>query len=408
MAPMNATAIEPGLLRLFRWFIAIRLGFLGLVLLSVRNNPDAATLQVPMPGIVMSVALLVYLGSDGLRRRLGRAYLPVALVVASLGPIVEHTITFAARLDAGEAVNDAIADYWVLFFVLFVPLILTAWQYRFRAVVLFAVVVTFFDGARLGAQLGDTNADMPVVGALLLGRGLLFLFVGYFITKIVAVQRDQRSELMRHAATVEQLATSRERNRLARELHDTLAHTLSAMAVQLEGARSLWDHEPDQARRMVDRSLAGARSGLTEARRAIAALRASALEELGLVVALEKMADDMSETTSVRVDAVIDDVGVLDPSVEQVTYRIADEALTNVVRHSGASQATVRMSRDGRRLVLSVADDGGGFDPATAGDDGAYGLAGMRERAELVGGVLDIESRVGTGTTVRFSVESRS
>ena len=162
--------MEPGLLRLFRWFVAIRLGFLGLVLMSVRNNPDAATVQVPMPGIVMSVVLLVYLGSDGLRRRLGRAYLPVALVVASLGPIVEHTITFAARLDAGEAVNDAIADYWVLFFVLFVPLILTAWQYRFRAVVLFAVVVTFFDGARLGAQLEDTNADMPVVGALLLGQ----------------------------------------------------------------------------------------------------------------------------------------------------------------------------------------------------------------------------------------------
>ena len=403
---MSAATIEPGLLRVFRWFVAIRLGFLVLVWLSIRDEANVDTEQVPEPGIVISVALLLYLGSPQLQRRLGRAYLPIALVVASLGPIIEHGLTVTARLDAGESVNDAIADSWLLFFVLFVPLILTAWQYRFRVVVAFAALVTFADGVRLGAQLEETNADLSLVGALLVGRGVLFLFVGYFITNIVKVQRQQQRALVNHASTVEQLVTSRERNRLARELHDTLAHTLSAMAVQLEGAKSLWDDDPDTARAMVDRSLDGARSGLAEARRAIHALRGSALEELGLARALVKLAEDMTDTTSVRVEATVNDVGEIEPGVEQVTYRIADEALTNVVRHSGAETAQLRLERLGPHVVLVVSDDGHGFDPNVTGDNGQLGIAGMQERAKLIGGSLDIVSAEGSGTTVRFSAEA--
>ncbi len=403
-AAMTAAIIEPGLLKLFRWFVAIRIAFLGLVWLSIQDAASITTRQVPVPGIVVSVALLIYLGSSWLRERMGRAYLPVALAVATLGPIVEHSMTVAARLDAGEGVNEAVADYWLLFFVLLVPLIFVAWQYRFRAVVLFSLGVTLLDGARLGAQIEGTNAGATAVGALLVGRGLLFVFVGYFITSIVRVQRQQQRELVQHAATVEQLATSRERNRLARELHDTLAHTLSAMAVQLEGAKSLWDDDPSRARSMVDRSLEGARSGLDEARRAIDALRASALEELGLVGALEKIATDMNETTSVAVLASVTDVGEIDPSLEQVTYRIADEALTNVVRHSQAAYAQLELRRDRDRMILVVKDDGVGFDPEAALEDGHLGLAGMRERATLIGGALDIESSPGEGATVRFEV----
>lgn len=404
MALMSTPAIEPGLLKLFRWFVAIRLGFLGLVWLSIRDRANVDTEQVPAPGIVLSVALLLYLGSSRMQRRTGSAYLPIALAVAAIGPVVEHSITVAARLDAGEGVNEAIADYWLLFFVLLVPLILVAWQYRFRAVVLFSLGVTVLDGARLGAQLEGANADLPSVTALLLGRGLLFVFVGYFITKIVSVQRQQQVALRQHAATVEQLATSRERNRLARELHDTLAHTLSAMAVQLEGARSLWDAEPERARSMVDRSLAGARSGLEEARRAIVALRASALEELGLVGALAKLAEDISATSSVVARAQIDDPGELDPAVEHAIYRIAEESLANVIRHAGATEATLRLHRHGDRVELIVGDDGVGLDQARPAGDGHLGVAGMRERAKLVGGELAIESTPGSGTTVRLDV----
>ncbi len=400
---MATTSIEPGLLRVFRWFVAIRLGFLGFVALSLRNRPDDETLLVPGPGIVLSVALLLYLGAPGLQRRLGRAYLPIALFVASVGPIVEHTITVSRRLARGEGPNEALADFWLLVFVLFVPLILTAWQYRYRVVVGLALGTTMLDAVRLGAQLEGAAADLSIVGALLVGRGLVFAFVGYFIVKIVATQREQRRALARHATTVEQLATSRERNRLSRELHDTLAHTLSAVAVQLEGARSLWDSDPERAQAMVDRSLEGTRSGLVEARRAIDALRASPLEDLGLEGALRDLLDRASAGSAVALSLDVDlDGSEFDPEVEQAVYRIAAEALANVVRHSEATKATLRLETRGGRLRLVVWDDGKGFDPAAATGDGHHGIGGMRERAALIGGSLDVGSGSGAGTTVRL------
>ena len=400
---MANVSIEPGLLRVFRWFVAVRLGFLVLVLLSLRDRPSEETLLVPGPGIVGSVALLLYLSSQRVQDRLGRFFLPIALVAATVGPIIEHGITVARRLDRGERANAAVADYWLLLFVLFVPLILTAWQYRYRAVVLFAVATTLLDGIRLGAQLEPTNADVSVVGALLVGRGVMYAFVGYFIVKIVTVQREQRRALGRHASTVERLATSRERNRLARELHDTLAHTLSAVAVQLEGARSLWDADPGRAKAMLDRSLDGTRSGLTEARRAIQALRAAPLEELGLGGAVVELAVRATESGSLPVACDVgEDLGELDPEIEQAVYRIADEALANAVRHSGAAKATVRLDRRGNRVRLAVWDDGEGFDVSADPAGGHHGLRGMRERAELIGARLELVSRPGGGTTLHL------
>lgn len=400
---MANVLIEPGLLRVFRWFVAIRLGFLGLVVLSLRDRPDGETLVTPGPGIVVWVALLLYLSAPGLEKRLGRAYLPIALAVASVGPIIEHTITVARRLNRGEGANAAVADFWLLFFVLFVPLILTAWQYRYRAVIALAVGTTLLDGIRLGAQLESTNADLQLVGALLVGRGLMYAFVGYFIVKIVSVQREQRRALGRHASTLEQLATSRERNRLARELHDTLAHTLSAVAVQLEGVRTLFDADPERAKAMLDQSLDGTRTGLSEARRAIQALRAAPLDELGLAGALGALAARVADGNSVRVACdIADDLGELDPDVEQAVYRIAEEALANTARHSGAGKATLRLERRGNRLRLVVWDDGEGFDAPAASGDGHHGVRGMKERAALIGGTLELVSAPGGGTTVQL------
>jgi len=159
--------------------------------------------------------------------------------------------------------------------VLFVPLILIAWQYRYRAVLIFAIGTSFLDAAFLTPLLQDSSAEASLVGGLLLVRGAIYAFVGYVIIKLIGAQRSHQQELAHAATTREQLATSNERARLARELHDTLAHTLSAVAVQLEGARALWDDDGDRAKAMVDQSLTSTRNGLTEARRAIEALRAS-------------------------------------------------------------------------------------------------------------------------------------
>jgi len=238
-----------------------------------------------------------------------------------------------------------------------------------------------------------------------LARGVLFAFVGLFVVKLVAGQREARSTLEAHAVTLEELATVRERNRMARELHDTLAHSLSATAVQLEAVKSLWDTDPAKAKKMLAESLDGARTGLSEARRAIQALRASPLEELGLAGALRHLGSAVEARSSLAVECAVDNhLGEIAPHLEQAIYRIADEAITNAARHSRAGSVAVQLDAKGRHLVLEVRDDGEGFDPAAAVPDGHVGIAGMRERAHMVGGSLAVESNPGGGTTVRFEV----
>jgi signal transduction histidine kinase len=244
------------------------------------------------------------------------------------------------------------------------------------------------------------------VTSLLVARGLLFAFVGFVVVKLAAAQKASRRTIAAHATTLEALATSRERNRLARELHDTLAHSLSAVAVQLEAVKALWHDDPEEAQRMLDRSLVGARDGLGEARRAIQALRASPLEELGLTGALDRLRTETESRSSLEVDLSVDEpLGDLDPHVEQAVFRIADEALTNAVRHASAHRAEIELRRRGTQVELRVSDDGAGFDPDRVGRDGHHGVTGMRERAEMVGGVLTLESAPGAGTTLRFAAE---
>lgn len=402
---MKRAEIEPGLLGLFRWFVAIRLGLLLFLQLAGQERAEGDLLFVPGPGILILWLLLAYLLIPPLQERLGRWYLPVALWVAAIGPIVENGITVQARLAEGATANQAIADYWLLFFYLFVPLILVAWQYRFRWVLVFAIGTFFLDAALTMSQLESIGADLTLLGALMLGRAALLAFTGLIIVKLVGALRVQRRALAENAITRERLAMSEERRRLARELHDTLAHTLSAVAVQLEGVDSLWDEDPARARSMLKRSLQSARSGLTEARRSIDALRSSPIEEQGLTAALADLCRSVSESSSVTATLVVDGVDGLAPDVEHTAYRIAREALTNAVRHAGAATAMVELRDHGDRILLSIRDDGTGFDPDGNIDEDRHGLRGMHERAELIGGRLDVRRHDQGGTVVELALD---
>lgn len=397
--------VEPGLLRVFRWYVAIRLALGVLALWSVQSQPDPTNPRFPGGGVFVFGILMVLLLWPWPQRKLGRWFLPVALALATLGPLIESTQNIVGRLDAGLSPNDALADYWLPFFLLWVPLLLIAWQYRYRAVIAFAVATTILDAGMAIPPLEEAGADITILSALLIARGLLFAFVGLFVVKLVGGQKGARKALAEHATTLEELATSRERNRLARELHDTLAHSLSATAVQLEAVKALWDTEPDRAKEMLDQSLEAARGGLGEARRAIQALRASPLEERGLFGALDQLGAAAAARSAISVDVSLTaDIEELEPQVEQAVYRIADEALTNVVRHSGATHADLSLARRGRLLQLHVSDNGSGFDTSRAAPNGHVGLQGMRERAQLVGGSLVVDSGGDRGTSVVFEV----
>jgi signal transduction histidine kinase len=234
--------------------------------------------------------------------------------------------------------------------------------------------------------------------------------VGYIIVRLTTAQRRQREELAEkntqlahYAAMMEQLTISRERNRIARDLHDTLAHTLSAINVQLNALDVLWDSNSDAARQKLKQTQELTRSGLDEARRALHALRASPIDELGLALALERTAQTAAERAGAELSLVLPpQLNGVPPDIEHQLYRVAEEALNNIVRH--ARHVRLALERTTAGLTLTIQDDGSGFDPSQMPPNGHYGLVGMKERAALVNASLQVQSQPGRGTIVQLSV----
>jgi two-component system sensor histidine kinase UhpB len=192
---------------------------------------------------------------------------------------------------------------------------------------------------------------------------------------------------------------------MARELHDTLAHTLSGLSVQLETVKAYWDVDPTTAQRLLDKSLAATRDGLQETRRALKSLRASSLDDLGLLLAVRQLAESAAARANLHLDLVLPTtLPTLPAAVEQCLYRVAQEAIANVVHHANARTLTVHLTYSNTDCVLTVQDDGLGFDPHHTNQAGHFGLTGMRERAALAGGNLVIESRRDAGTKVQLRI----
>ena len=204
-------------------------------------------------------------------------------------------------------------------------------------------------------------------------------------------------------------AQEAERIRIARELHDEVGQTLTAVVLQLERAvREL----PEAERETVAEARELARTAAEEVREIARRLRPEALDDLGIASALVSLATASARHTGIRVAHAIDpDLPRLDDDAELVVYRVAQEALTNVARHAGTDAAELRLAALRPRagapataVELTVADRGDGFDPAAVARGGERGIRGMRERAVLVGAGLAIESAPGGGTRVRLTV----
>jgi signal transduction histidine kinase len=210
-----------------------------------------------------------------------------------------------------------------------------------------------------------------------------------------------RGDLLRQIVTAQEA----ERQRIARELHDETGQSLTALGLGLRSITSTLDTDPALAARRARELEALAGRALAELRRLVSDLRPSQLDDLGLVAALRWYAQELEARAGITVRLETQGGRVtLAPEMSTVLFRIAQEALTNVVRHAGAGCATVRLSVLDAELRLSVADDGCGFEPervlAPQRGRAAWGLVGMQERAALVGGCLSVASVSGRGTEV--------
>lgn len=190
-----------------------------------------------------------------------------------------------------------------------------------------------------------------------------------------------------------------ERRAIARELHDEIGQLLTGIALGLTNSQRL---DPAAGAQLVREAQARLRGLISQVRNLAVDLRPAMLDELGLLPALRWHFERYTEQTniSVHLDSEMDESERLLPEVEGASYRIVQEALTNVARHSRAAMAEVRLRRDDRDLWISIADGGRGFVVSSVRIEGSTGLGGMYERATLLGGTFSIESRPGEGTVV--------
>ena len=198
-----------------------------------------------------------------------------------------------------------------------------------------------------------------------------------------------------------------ERNRIAREIHDNLAQEILGISVQLELVARLWNASADSARAHLDRARGLVRSSIAEARRYVWDLRSQSLDDRDLPTALAEMTRRLAADSDVQTQFEVS--GTFRPlpaQIENNLLRVGQEAVNNAVRHARARTVSVNLSFDATSVRLSVRDDGRGFDPAqqSGGHNGHFGIVGMRERAEEMGGQLHIESEPGRGSQVSVSV----
>ncbi|MFP8964579.1 GAF domain-containing sensor histidine kinase [Streptomyces nanhaiensis] len=202
-----------------------------------------------------------------------------------------------------------------------------------------------------------------------------------------------------------ELTIAGERARIAHELHDAVSQKLFSLRLTAQAATALVGRDPDRAREELRRVAGLAAEAADELRAAVVELRPAALEEDGLVAALRSQVQVLDRAHSARVVLDAEGVRALPAAQEEALLRVAQEALHNALRHSGARRVAVSLARRGTGAVLRVADDGSGFDPSAVRRAGRrLGLVSMRDRADGVGGTLRVDSEPGRGTVIEMEV----
>ncbi|HEX6716203.1 MAG TPA: sensor histidine kinase [Pyrinomonadaceae bacterium] len=240
--------------------------------------------------------------------------------------------------------------------------------------------------------------------ALIYGTGIVFVAV---FTRVAASERDARNalaeanQLLRdHALQVEELATTKERNRLAREIHDSVGHYLTVVNVQIGAARTVLDQNRSRALEHLSKAQSLTQEGLAEVRHSVAALRASPTESRPLPEALTALVDQWQAAglnANFRLSGI---VRTLTPQTNLTLYRAGQEALTNVAKHASATTVNVRLNYGDDRIRLTIRDNGIGASES----EGGFGLLGIRERVQLLNGSVRVTTDAGKGFILEVEV----
>jgi signal transduction histidine kinase len=310
---------------------------------------------------------------------------------------------FVAGLFAIFTALTAIAPwYGVLALVGYVySFAVVTWPWRLIAVSAFAVLAAV---AQANGLHGQDAAHLTVSSAIVLVNVGAMCFLAWVYHSMRSLADERRRALDDNDRLREQLvararaeARADERQRLAREIHDTVAQGLVAVITQLDAVDVSGQRMPDpDDRRHLEQASAIARESLREARRAVAELAPADLDGADLTTALQRTTERWGLRAGIATRVSLPEAaGAPDPAVSAALVRILQEALANIARHANASLASVTLTRFPDAVVLDVADDGVGFDPravSAPGARGGYGLTAMHDRMAAVGGTIDVES----------------
>jgi signal transduction histidine kinase len=240
--------------------------------------------------------------------------------------------------------------------------------------------------------------------AVIYGTGIVFVTV---FTRVAASERDARNalaeanQLLRnHASQVEELATTKERNRLAREIHDSVGHYLTVVNVQIGAARTVFDQDPARALEHLSTAQSLTQEGLAEVRHSVAALRASPTESRPLPEALTSLVDQWRAAGLNAKFRLSGTVRPLTPQTNLTLYRAGQEALTNVAKHADAASVDVDLNYGNDRTRLTIKDNGAG----ATNSAGGFGLLGIRERVQLLKGSVEVTTAAGKGFILEVDV----
>lgn len=394
----------------------------GLNLLTVL----AFTLLVPARPLVVPT-ILPWQDPAQLAWRLGAAVILLGLVLWAVRPGQRRVWEFAILILVGVAVVawlsqnylpflalgliPVVARYWLpLWVVVLIVLGLAGWSVWWAQQeplqVTFEIVLSQGpqDTTAWGAL--PTPAEYPNL-SLAFFIFIAFLYSGYALLTLELLMRETRAreELERTRRELEQASRQagvlEERQRLAREIHDTLAQGFASIVVQLEAAEMAAENETSAAH-YLEQARKAAREGLSEARRMVWAMRPEILENTSLPEALQRLLRRWQEETGIHAQFTLTgEPRPLHPELEVGLLRIAQEALTNVRKHAKARHTTLTLSYLDDLVLMDIQDDGVGLQPVASG---GFGLRSMRERVDALGGQMTVESEAGLGTTLAVSL----
>lgn len=412
---MTSTEIEPREMKLLRFYILFQFCVYIFSLISrvifLPVFSDINWIRL-IPGVFLLV-IFSFLGLKKYKRNFTKTRFLTLLIFLSINTIVSKFLTPDFSVDIDFIIPGVFYFNFDQIFFLILLVLFVAWKFPKSTMLLFCGFITVVEIAISLLSIQSEPFNFLILTVTIIFRGVIFGIMGLFVNSMSELQNSQQIELERanarlrkYAIYTEQLAQTRERNRLARELHDTLAHTLSSVAVQLEAVKALFTSNQEEAKKGLERSLVTTRNGLNETRRALNDLRTSELENFGLCQSLRNLLQSGAARSDFKyTENLTESLNLLPDEISHAIYRTVQEAIDNTVKHAKAKNVNLQIDLYKNYLQLLYSDDGKGFEFEKTDDAKHYGLQGMRERINLLGGTLTILSAPDQGTKILVRME---